>query len=982
MTDSVHSGDASPARPGHRRDDSSHCHMRSLPLLSHASVSALLLALFNLAPQELPAQEAWGAATDVEAADTTFTELAFDPAVTTGTLPNGLRYYIRENGEPRDRVELRLVVRAGSLQEDDDQLGIAHFLEHMAFNGTQNFEKQALISYMESIGMRFGGDLNASTTYDHTLYRLTIPTNRPDALNTGFAILADWSRGIRLDTEEIEAERGVVLAEWRARLGAGTRVRSRTDSMLLGQSRYLDRNPIGTPERIQNADRETFQRFYRDWYRPELMAVVVVGDVDVEEIEKQLATTFGKLESPRRPRTHERYTIPDNPNTLASVITDPELTGSSVQLVHKYHPAPINSVERMREDIAQSIFASALNQRLRDIASRSDAPFLAASTSFGGYVGGMNAHTVVSVRVRNESVLHGLHASLAEVERIARHGITEEELTREKSSTRSRYTQSMITRSKVTSASYASSYVSHFLSGRTPASIEDQVALARELLETITVEDISEIARRWHSGENMALVALMPESDDVEVPTEAELLAVLDEVRRAELSPDPAERVVVSTRPLLENLPTPGSIVEEKQVPEVGVTEWRLSNGARVLLKPTDFTPDQVLFSGHSWGGTSVLSDAQLLDATLARSLPALSGLGEFSSSQLRNAIVGKILSVGIGINAYSQTVSGRSTVRDLETFLQLVHLHFTSPRLDEEAIASWKHRTKTSLQGRSASPEAHFSDTLTATLSQGHPRNRFLTPARIDSMDAAKALEIYKARFADAGDFTFVMVGEFNPDSIRPLVERYLGGLPSTQGSRGWRDNGVRAPEGVIEKEFRFGREPRGRTSIVFHGEFKHSEDEQFALSAMASVLSTRLREKLREDLGGTYGVGVSPQVRTIPERTYSVQITFDAAPERVDEMRAAVFSEIEKLRNEGPTEDEVAKVREQIARELESSARNNSFWLRVISLYEQMERPLASLEHYGEQMKEVKAADIHEMSRAYLNPSQYIRVTQLPAQ
>jgi len=915
-------------------------------------------------------------------AETAIAPLPVDSAVTIGTLDNGLRYYIRANGEPERRAELRLVVKAGSLQEDDDQRGLAHFLEHMAFNGTKHFKKHELRDYLESIGMRFGAGLNAATSYDNTTYRLTIPTDVEGALEKAFLILEDWSRGITLEESEVDAERGVILSEERARRGVGTRVRAHTDSILLGDSRYLNRLPIGVPETITKASRKTIARFYDDWYRPDLMAVVVVGDVDVARVEKLIEKHFKGLKARGKKRERESYTIPAHSQPLVSVVTDPELTGSSVQLIQKFKPAPINSVERTRAGIVQSMFTSILNQRLREIANRSNSPFLGASTDFSGYVGGMHIQTVVSASVREGEMLEGFRAALTEVERIAQHGIKPEELSREKQAARSRYRQALITRSKITSAQYAGDYISHFLSGRTPATVEASVALARALVDQITAEEVAALASNWKSRENLAIVALLPTSQEESAPTAEQLLAVLDEVSSMKLDAAGSDTITRGPAELMATLPTPGTVVKERQIREVGITEWTLSNETRVILKPTDFTPDQVLVSGYGWGGTSLLAEDQLRDATLAGSLPAISGLASFSSTDLRNAVVGKLLSIGMNLGGYTQSVSGRSTVRDLETFLQLLHLHFTSPRVDDEAIQAWKKRVKVSLEGRVASPEAHFADTLRTILSQGHPRSRVLTVAEIDSIDTQRALEIYRERFADAGGFTFVIVGDFEPDSIRPLIERYVGGLPSQPGNRGWRDTGVRAPSGVVEKEFRFGREPRARIAIVFNGPFTHTEDEQFALGAMASILSNRLRDRLREALGGTYSVSVHPRISAVPERTYSVHIGFDAAPSRVEEMRRAVFEEIEELRAQGPTSEEVDKVRQEHARQLELSLKSNSFWLRLITSFDQTERPLADLARYGEAWKDrMDAKLIHTMAQKYLSPSRYVQVTQLPA-
>jgi zinc protease len=905
--------------------------------------------------------------------------LPIDDAVTIGTLPNGLRYYIRANAEPAGRAELRLVVHAGSLQEDDDQLGLAHFLEHLAFNGTENFEAQDLVEYMRSIGMRFGADVNASTSFDHTLYRLTVPTDREEPLETAFQILDDWAQGITVDSQAVEAERGVILAEWRARLGAGTRVRTRTDSLMYGHSRWLVRSPIGTPESIQTASRDAILRFYQDWYRPDLMAVVVVGDIDAGRIEEMVHKHFGDLVNPPSPRPREEHVFPTHDEVRTAVVTDPELTQARVELVQKFTPAPLNSVQRHRDAIAQSIFAAILNTRLRDISTGAGAPFLSAHTRFREFVGGMNTHTVLTVGVNDDRVIEGFHAGLSEVERIAQHGVTAQELEREKRSARTRYTQALVRESEITSAAYATSYIQHFLSGRTPASTDAAVALSQALLEEITADEVQALANQWKTGQNLVLVAALPETEAHVPPVEAELRAALDQVAANRLAAEPASAEVES--PLMPQLPTPGSVVETRYISEVGITEWRLSNGARVLLKPTSFSPDQILLDGYAWGGTSVIADGDLHHAALARNLPAVTGLGELSPGQLRNAVVGKLLRVGVSIGGYTQSLSGQSTRRDLETFFQLAHLHFTAPRLDDDAIESWRHRTRTSIRGRVADPQAHFVDSLRVVLSQRHPRRRGLTTADIDGIDPQRALEIYQERFGDASSFTFALVGDFDPDSIRPLVERYIASLPAGADANGWRDTGVRPPSGVEEKEFRFGREPRARVAIVFHGPFTTGLDDQMALRAMVGVLDARLRGRLREELGGTYAVGVRPQVQSIPEPAYEIHISFDAGANQADEMAHAVFEEVEGLRRDGPTAAEVAQVREEYSRQLELSRTDNGFWLRMIRAYDQLGQPLRGLLQYGEIVGEIDRDLIHQMTREYLDAGRHVRVTQLPA-
>ncbi len=904
--------------------------------------------------------------------------LPFDTAVTVGTLPNGMHYYLRVNREPERRAELRLIVRAGSIHEADDQRGLAHFLEHMAFNGTTHFARQQLVEYLESIGMRFGGDVNATTTYDHTLYRLTVPTDVPGALERALLIVGDWAHGITLDRAAIDSERNVVLAEWRSRLGAATRVRLRADSLLLAGSRYLERNPIGLPERIATAQRAELVRFYTDWYRPERMAVVVVGDIDKTATEALIRRHFAELSRAGEPPALDEPTLPDRRGPLVTVITDPEATTWSVQLLRRYRPSPVNTAARAREELIEGLFESIVDRRLHEIATKAEAPFLGAGTDVARFVGEWKLQTVVAVTTRAGELERGLEAALTEVERVAQHGVTRAELEREQRAMETRFDHLLITRSKITSSSYADAYVAHFLTGAIPATVEAQVSRGRALLRTITAEDVAAVAKRWHDGENLALIAVVPEKAGAKPPSAESLRAVVEAVRRRPVSA--SDEAVVATKTLLTEPPAPGTVTGERRIVEIGVTEWTLSNGVHVFLKPTPFSPDQVMLAGQSWGGTSLLSVTDLPDAALAKALPAISGLGSFSATALRTALVGKLVTVGMGIGPYTEQVSGRSTARDVETLLQLVYLHFTAPRVDSEAVRAWQRRVRAELEGRASSPQSRFADSVSLTLTQRHPRLLPLDPAQIDSIDMARALAIYKDRFADASDFTFVIVGTFTLDSLRPLVARYLGGLPAEHRDEGWRDSGVRYPSGVVEKRFRFGREPRSRTAIVFHGPYVHSVDDHFAVAAVGEVLTMRLRERLREQLGGTYSVGVNTSIQSIPEPRYTVTITFDAAPERADELAAEVLAEVGRLRASGPTRAEVERVREEASRRMELAVKSNDYWLQAIMGYVQMERPLEGLAAADAPIKELTAARVHQMAKQYLDPGRYIRVTQLP--
>jgi zinc protease len=938
-----------------------------------ASALALLVACTSATPGQLAALSRDASTAPAGAS------LPVDTEFAVGTLQNGMRYYVRTNHRPEKRAELRLVVKAGSVMEDDDQRGFAHLLEHMAFNGSTHFAKSELVSYLESIGMNSGEDLNATTAHEQTIYSLTIPTDAPEALERGLLIIEDWVHGITLDQKAIDEERGVVLAERRARLGAGFRIGVHTDSVLLGGSRYLDRNPLGVPSQLETAQREDLLRFYSDWYRPDRMAVVVVGDVDSRVVERMIRRRLGAIPAASsEPRPLPDLTNPQNDAPLVSVVRDPEFSGWNVQLLRKYQPEPVNSEARARADLVEALYTRILDRRLRDVARHPDAPFVGASTGVSDFLDGLKLQTVINVNAREGRLESGFRGALTEVERIAQHGITDAELDEERRTLERQIAQARLTRDAITSASYAAAAVGNFVNGNALLATDAVVERNLKVLASITRDDVSALARQWHDPRNLILIAVLPEKEGVAAPDSGALLAVLDSVSHASVSPYQA-RVVDA--PLIEELPVPGRIVKERTIAGVGITEWTLSNGARVLVKPTDFNPDQVLFTGYGWGGMSRVARTELPDAQLASALPAISGLGTHGSAELQREIAGKLVTVGMKIDRFTQGINGSASARDLETLLQLVYLHFTAPRIDSAAVRTWRQQLRSSLGGRSAIPDAQFGDTLSALLTQRAPRAAPLRAAQVDSIDAERALAIYRDRFADASDFTFVLVGKVDLQSLRPLVARYLGSLPSLHRENGWVDHGIRSPEGVVDEVFRFGAEPRGRTAIVFSGPFNDTIDGSASLNAMATVLRLRLRDRLREQLGGTYTVNVQSGTQSLPESSYRISVEFDSAPERVEEMVRAVFDEVAKLRDSGPTVLEVQKVREESLRQLDLAWKDNGFWLQRIVDYTLMERPLEEIAAFDAPFRSLGAKQIHAMARKYLDVHRYVRVTRLPA-
>ena len=893
-----------------------------------------------------------------------------------GALPNGLRYYVRANARPEKRAELRLVVNAGSVLEDDDQRGLAHFVEHMAFNGTRHFAKNELVAYLESIGMRFGPDLNASTSFDETIYMLTLPTDSAATLEKGLTILEDWAHGILFDPAEVARERGVVIEEWRLGQGAAWRIGEKQFPVLFRGSRYATRLPIGTRASLDSASAPALKRFYRDWYRPDLMAVVAVGDFDAAKVEAQLRTRFASLAGPRAARPRPAFTVPDHDETLVAVATDREATGSNVSVVWKLAPESEGTVAAYRRGLITALHDAMLNRRLAEVAQRPGAPFLAAQSSKGELVRGLEVYSIGAVVAEGE-IERGLEAILVEAARVDAHGFTAGELARARADLLRGYERAYAEREKSNSGALASEYVRHFLQGESAPGIAYEYRVALETLPAVTLDEVNRLGGSWISDRNRVVLAAAPEKAGTRVPDRAALLAVFDRVRARPLT---AYVDSASSAPLLERPPTPGRVVSERRIPKIGVIEWRLSNGARVLVKPTDFQADQVLLRAYSPGGTSLVADSDYVAAATATAVVAEGGIGRFSRTELQKKLAGMAAVVAPTLDDDEEGLNGGGSPRDLETLLQLVHLHFTAPRADSAAFTSFQQRARAALANRGASPEAAFQDTLQVTLSQHHVRARPFTAPLVDEMSLARSLAIYRDRFADASDFTFVFVGNVVPDSLRPLVERYLASLPATNRRERPRDPGIEPPRGVVERTVRRGSEPKAQTAIVFTGSFEFSRANRYALAALAQVLDIQLRESLREQLGGTYGVRVSAQNERDPRPRYALAIDFGSAPDRAEPLVRALFAQLDTLKRDGPPPATLAKVREAALRARETSLKQNGYWLTQLAYFDRHGWPLDEIPDADKLVLSLEARTVRDAARRHLDAKRYVRVVLLP--
>ncbi len=903
--------------------------------------------------------------------------LPLDSSVITGTFDNGLRYYIRPNSRPENRAELRLVVNAGSVLENENQRGLAHLLEHMAFNGTEHFEKQELVNYLERVGMRFGPNVNAFTSFDETVYMLRVPTDSAELLATGFQILEDWAHLLSLDEEEIDLERGVVVEEWRLGRGAGARIRDRQFPTIFANSRYADRLPIGTVDVLQSFEYQTLIDFYKEWYRPDLMAVVAVGDFDPAEIEALIRRHFESIpESPNRgPRPY--YEVPGHEETLVALATDPEASNSQVAVYYKQPLRDPSTVGAYRQSIVEGLFNSMFNSRLQEIGQSANPPFLFAFSGQGSFVRTSEIYQLTAM-VSNGGLETGLEAVLQEAERIKRFGFTSTELDREKSAMLRGMEQAYAERDKRDSRSLAAEYRRSFLTGEAIPGLELEWEMYQRFVPSVSLDEVNSLAAQWLVEENRVIVASSPESDDVPVPAEDEFLAALDGMRAYELEPyeDAATDI-----PLLAEIPAGSAVVAESMIGELGVTIWELGNGVRVLVKPTDFQDDQIVFRSFSPGGSSLIGDETFVSAMTAPSVVAQGGLGEFNLIDLQKKLSDKAVRVSASVGTYSEGVSGSASASDVETMFQLIYLNFTAPRRDTTAFSSFKTRMEGFFQNRGADPMAAFSDTVQTTLTQGHYRARPVTLELLAEMDLDESFDFYVDRFADASDFTFVFAGNIDLEQFRPLVETYLGGLPSIGRIEEGVDIGVEPPAGVIRKQVRRGVEPQSQTRITFTGmSADDSRENRYALASMAEALQIRLRERLREDLGGTYSVGVRGAINRAPEEGYSIAISFGSDPDRVEELIEVVFAEIDSISANGPSADDRDKVQQLQRRSHETNLEQNPWWVGQLLSAEQYNADPLNILKFDELVGSLTPEMMRDVAREFLRTDNYVIVSLVP--
>lgn len=901
-----------------------------------------------------------------------------DPNVRTGKLPNGLTYFIRKNNKPENKVELRLAVNVGSTAEREDQQGLAHFLEHMAFNGTKNFKKNELVSYLQSIGVSFGSHLNAYTSFDETVYMLSIPTDKPGLLDKGILVLSDWASSLTLDPDEVQKERGVVLEELRIGKGADQRMRDRYFPKMFKGSIYAERLPIGKAEVLQNFDIKVLKDFYEDWYRPELMAVVMVGSLDPDEMERKIKASFSDIKAKRPAKERPLPAVPDHKETLIAVETDKEASVTQAQLIFKRDPDRPKTLADARQELIRNYFNGMLNARFDEIRQSPNPPFVFGGGGFSALVrnkGSFNAFGVTDAK----SVTRTIGVFLDETNRVKQFGFTAPEFERMKqrysASLENRYKE----RDKTDSWMHANTYAQMFLLDRRTPGIAFEYEFHREVMPTITLAEVNDLAKDAITPENRVIVVTGPEKEGVKYPTEAEILDLLKRSETAKLTPYVDNAV---TEPLVAELPTTATIKAERTDATLGITYWELSNGVKVALKPTDFKADQIVMRAFSPGGLSLVPDAHAFSGVFLGQVAGESGVKKLTRPQLTKMMSGKQAFASISLSDQFEYINGSSTPKDLETMLQLAYLQFEQVNFDPGAFESFISKQKQFLPNLIANPQSYFSKEVNKTMSRNHPRSIAFPPTE-EELNSAKLEHIkavYADRFADASDFTFVFVGSFETDKLKPLVLKYLGSLPSKNRVEAWKDLGIRPPDGKLEKVIRKGVDQKSIVQLAFVGATPYNRDDARAISALGELLSIKLIEILREEKGGVYGVGAFGSLGKIPYERYSFTVSFPCGPENVESLTAAAIAEIVKVQNGEIDEKDVEKVKEARRVRSREDFRRNEYWATSIvtnlsqgtEIYpqEEIERRIGLITKEELQKAAKKFVKLDEMKRFVLMP------------
>ena len=903
--------------------------------------------------------------------------LPTDPNVRIGKLDNGLTYYIRHNELPENRADFYIAQKVGSILEEDNQRGLAHFLEHMCFNGTTHFPGKGIINWLESIGVRFGQNLNAYTSVDETVYNISdVPVIRDGIIDSCLLILHDWANDLTLDPKEIDNERGVIHEEWRSGQGAMMRMYEQAFPIMYAGSKYGHRLPIGTIEVIDNFPHQALRDYYEKWYRPDQQGIIVVGDIDVDKVEAKIKELFSPIEMPANPATREYNPVPDNKEPIVAIAKDKEQPNTMIYIWHK-HPATPNEAKGnmgyLVQDYLIYMVESMLNARLNELTQSAEPPFIGAGAEDTDFLLAKTTKAFAGVAItKDNGIESGFAALLREMERARKFGFTESEYSRAKADYL-RYLESAYNeRNKVKNDDYVQEYVRHFIDNEPIPGIETEYALMNQIVPNIPLEAINSVLPQLIKDENIVINVFGPDKEGMTYPTEQQLLDVMNKVKAEELT---AYVDKVSDEPLMKETPKAGKVVKEEKGP-FGSTVWTLSNGVRVVLKPTDFKADQIMMRAFSPGGTSLFGTKEPLQIEMLNEVSGVGGLGNFSNVDLEKVLAGKKASVSAFVNGLSEGLSGSCSPKDMETLMQLVYLSFTAPRMDQDAFTSFKNRAKANLANQEANPMTALTDSIQFALYGNHPLAMRVKADMIDDIDYNRIMEMYADRFKEAGDFTFLFVGNINPEEAKPLIETYLGGLPTINRTENFADIKMDFRKGKFKNVFNkeLGT-PMATVIVVAHGNCDYSLKNDILMKCLSRTLDMTYLEEVREKEGGTYGVQTVGQISRYPNDEAMLQIVFNTDPSKREMLMGIILGELQQVAKEGPKEEHLTKVKEAMVKQYAENVKENSYWLGILNNYYWNNEDMDS--QFIELVNGITVKDVQTFAKELFNQGNLIEVS-----
>lgn len=903
--------------------------------------------------------------------------LPFDNEVLKGKLPNGFEYYIRKNVEPKNRVTMYLAVKVGSILETEKQLGLAHFLEHMNFNGLKHFPKNELVNYLQKVGVGFGSDLNAFTGFDQTVYQLPIPSDDPEILKNGLQVMRDWAQDALLTDEEIDKERGVVMEEMRGRRGAQQRMQDKFFPVIFNNSLYAKRLPIGTEEIITKFPYEEIRKFHRDWYRPDLQAIIIVGDIDVKQMESEVKRLFSDMKVPSNPKKRETFSVPLLNKNQFIAVTDPEMTSTVTRILIKHRDSKVKTVGDYRTSLLKSVYSQMINNRLSELRQSANPPFLWANVGIGSFLADLQTYGAAVGTKPNEFEV-GFKAVIRELERVQKYGFTQTELDRAIATIKMYNEMTYTERDKKKSDEYVNMYMNHFLEESPAMSNEDTYQITKNLLPTLTLKEVNALTKEFYTDTNRDIVILAPEKEKNSLPNESQINTWFAQVEAENITPYEDK---VSNLPMLSNQPKKGKIVSEKNLAQVEAKELTLSNGVKVVLKPTTFKNDEISIYGFSGGGTSLYSDKDYFSASYANGLVQGSGVGQLNNIELKKQLTGKNIWVSTYIGERSEGVSASSDKESLKTTFELIYGYFTEPRIDEDVFQSSITRNLASLANREDNPQFVFSKEMKNVLYKGNVRRRDVEEADLKGISKDRALQIYKDRFADASDFTFVIIGSFTENEIKPLLEEYLASLPNLNRKEKAKDLGIYEPKKGVEKNVYKGKEQdKAFVLLSYFTDYKYNSWENLNVTALENVLTIKLLERLREEEGGVYGTGARSSYSKFPKGRLSFSIMFQTSTEKYKSLIVSALDEIAKVKKNGPLQTDLDKFKIETKRKSELGLKENDFWMDyIVNAYSNQE-PLRNPSEALKDLDKLTPKSIQEVAKKYLNEKQLFKFILLP--